>query len=88
MLIPEEWLKAEFEKHLTEEELKKIDLKQNDLKKTFIKFYCLDDAFILLYSGRIQKFFIQYILGFITYPRIMMTSFFTYFLIYSAFYFL
>ena len=25
MLIPEEWLKAEFEKHLTEEELKKID---------------------------------------------------------------
>ena len=25
MLIPEDWLKAEFEKHLTEEELKKID---------------------------------------------------------------
>ena len=26
MLIPEEWLKAEFEKHLTEEELKKINI--------------------------------------------------------------
>ena len=25
MLIPEDWLKAAFEKHLTEEELKKID---------------------------------------------------------------
>ncbi|NQU35407.1 MAG: glycosyltransferase family 2 protein [Bacteroidetes bacterium] len=54
------------------EQLKSASLSRKDLQHAFIKYWCVNNPFHCLYSGKIEKCYRYFIFGFASYPNLML----------------
>lgn len=53
-------------------QLESAGLSRKDLQKSFTKYWCVNNPFYYLYSGRIAKAYYYFVFGFASYPKLML----------------